>query len=131
MGHRRHGNKAQVKVAVSTFIPKVMTPFQWDGQDSTVEIEAKWRRCARRCAAWPDHVVARPSEFDPGGRPRPRRPATRGSHPAGMAEGRTADAWDEHFDSEIWLAAFAAEGLDPVWYAQRDIPVEEPLPWST
>jgi hypothetical protein len=28
------------------------------------------------------------------------------------------------------LAAFAEEGLEPAWYAQRDIPIEEPLPWS-
>ena len=29
-----------MKVNISTFIPKVMTPFQWDGQDTTGEIEA-------------------------------------------------------------------------------------------
>lgn len=41
IGKRRQGGRAQVKANVSTFVPKVMTPFQWDGQDSSDEIEAK------------------------------------------------------------------------------------------
>jgi hypothetical protein len=45
-------------------------------------------------------------------------------------KGARFDAWDEHFDFEIWLEAFAEEGLDPAWYAQRDIPTDEPLPWA-
>jgi radical SAM superfamily enzyme YgiQ (UPF0313 family) len=41
MGQRRHGGRASVKANISTFIPKVMTPFQWDGQDTREQIEAK------------------------------------------------------------------------------------------
>jgi hypothetical protein len=44
--------------------------------------------------------------------------------------GARLDAWDEHFDYSTWLAAFAQEGLDPAWYAQRDIPTDEALPWA-
>ena len=131
MGHRRHGNKAQVKVAVSTFIPKVMTPFQWDGQDSTVEIEAKV--AALRKAMHGNGLTM--SWHDPQSSIL-EAALGRGDRRLGAVirrawqKGARLDAWDEHFDFEIWLAAFAAEGLDPVWYAQRDIPVEEPLPWE-
>jgi hypothetical protein len=44
--------------------------------------------------------------------------------------GARFDAWDEHFRFDAWQEAFAAEGLDPAWYAQRDIPLDEPLPWG-
>jgi hypothetical protein len=45
-------------------------------------------------------------------------------------KGTRFDAWDEHFRFDAWQEAFAEEGLDPAWYAQRDIPLEEPLPWG-
>jgi hypothetical protein len=44
--------------------------------------------------------------------------------------GARLDAWDEHFKFDVWIQAFADEGLDPAWYAQRDIPTDEPLPWE-
>jgi hypothetical protein len=45
-------------------------------------------------------------------------------------KGARFDAWDEHFDFATWVDAFAENGLDPAWYAQRDIPLDEPLPWA-
>ena len=44
--------------------------------------------------------------------------------------GARFDAWDEHFSFQLWLEAFEEEGLDPAWYAQRDIPLDEALPWD-
>lgn len=131
MGRRRHGNRAQVKVNVSTFIPKVMTPFQWDGQDTTLEIEAKVS--ALRTAmhgkgmalSWADPTSS-VLEAALGRGDRRLGPVIR----AAFEKGARFDAWDEHFDYSTWLAAFAASGLDPAWYAQRDIPTDEPLPWS-
>ena len=131
MGRRRHGNKAQVKVNLSTFVPKVMTPFQWDGQDTTLEIQAKVD--ALRTAmhgkglamSWHD-PTASILEAALG----------RGDRRLGAVirlawqNGARFDAWDEHFNYSTWLAAFAEAGLDPAWYAQRDIPTDEPLPWA-
>jgi radical SAM family uncharacterized protein len=131
MGHRRHGGRAQVKANISTFIPKAMTPFQWDGQASTIEIEAKV-------------VALRKAMHGSGLTMSWHNPQSsileaalgRGDRRLGAVirrawqKGARLDAWDEHFDFEIWLAAFADEGLDPVWYAQRDIPIDEPLPWE-
>ncbi|HEY5472406.1 MAG TPA: hypothetical protein VIK32_04355, partial [Candidatus Limnocylindrales bacterium] len=131
MGHRRHGGRTQVKANISTFIPKVMTPFQWDGQASTIEIEAKV-------------VALRKAMHGSGLTMSWHNPQSsileaalgRGDRRLGAVirrawqKGARLDAWDEHFDFAIWLAAFAAEGLDPVWYAQRDIPIDESLPWE-
>jgi radical SAM superfamily enzyme YgiQ (UPF0313 family) len=131
MGRKRHGGRAQVKVNVSTFVPKVMTPFQWDGQDSTLEIGAKVT--ALRSAMHGKGLVL--SWSDPtssileaalGRGDRRLGPVIRRA----WQNGARLDAWDEHFDYSRWLAAFAQEGLDPAWYAQRDIPTDEALPWA-
>jgi radical SAM family uncharacterized protein len=130
-GRRRHGGRAAVKVNISTFIPKVMTPFQWDGQDTTAEIEAKVD--ALRKAIHGKGLVM--SWHDPNssileaalGRGDRRLGAVIRS---AWRKGARFDAWDEHFKFPLWLEAFAENGLDPAWYAQRDIPVDEPLPWA-
>jgi radical SAM superfamily enzyme YgiQ (UPF0313 family) len=131
LGRRRHGNRAAVKVNVSTFVPKVMTPFQWDGQDTTVEIEVKVD--ALRKALHGNGLAM--SWNDPNGS---ILEAALGRGDRRLAavirvawqKGARLDAWDEHFDFKAWLEAFAEVGLDPAWYAQRDIPTDEPLPWA-
>lgn len=131
IGRRRHGGRAQVKASVSTFVPKVSTPFQWAGQDTTDQIEAKVSELRRALhgkglvLSWHD----------------PRRSLLeaalgRGDRRLGAVimrawrSGARFDAWDDHFDFGKWLRAFADEGLDPAWYAQRDIPTSEHLPWE-
>jgi hypothetical protein len=121
-GRRRHGGRAAVKVNISTFIPKVMTPFQWDGQDTTAEIEAKVD--ALRKAIHGKGLVM--SWHDPNssileaalGRGDRRLGAVIRS---AWRKGARFDAWDEHFKFPLWLEAFAENGLDPV---------DEPLPWA-
>jgi len=131
LGRRRHGGRAAVKAAISTFIPKVMTPFQWDGQDTKDEIEAKVGALRKAMhgkgltMTWHD---PQSSVLEAA--------LGRGDRRLGAVikraweMGAGLDAWDEHFDFSIWLGAFAAEGLDPAWYAQRDIPTGESLPWE-
>ena len=131
VGRRYHGGKAQVKANVSTFVPKVATPFVWSGQDTTAEIEAKV--AALRTALhgrgldlrWSDpHSSILEAALGRGDR-RLNAVVRRA-----WSKGARFDAWDEQFDYDRWLAAFEEEGLDPAWYAQRDIPVDEPLPWD-
>ena len=131
MGHRRHGGRAQVKANISTFIPKVMTPFQWDGQASTEDIEAKV--VALRKAMHGNGLTM--SWHDPQSSIL-EAALGRGDRRLGAVirrawqKGARLDAWDEHFDFSIWLEAFAEAGLDPAWYAQRNIPIDEALPWQ-
>ena len=44
--------------------------------------------------------------------------------------GMRFDSWDEHFDYEKWLAVFAAVGIDPAFYANREFGEDEILPWD-
>jgi radical SAM family uncharacterized protein len=44
--------------------------------------------------------------------------------------GARFDGWDEHFKSELWDQAFDRHGLDKAWYAHRERPATEVLPWS-
>jgi radical SAM family uncharacterized protein len=131
IGKRRHGGRAQVKANVSTFVPKVLTPFQWDGQDSTDEIEAKVSELRKALhgkgltMSWHDPASSLLEAALGRGDRRLGRVIARA-----WRNGARFDAWDEHFDFQKWLQAFAEEGLDPAWYAQRDIPVEEKLPWE-
>ena len=44
--------------------------------------------------------------------------------------GSRFDAWQEHFDYEIWIQAFAAAGLDPDFYITRERDENEAFPWD-
>jgi radical SAM family uncharacterized protein len=131
IGRRRHGGRTQVKAKVSTFVPKAMTPFQWDGQDGTDEIEAKVSELRKALhgkglvLSWHD---PRSSLLEAALGRGDRR--LNGVIVRAWRKGARFDAWDAHFAFEAWLEAFAEEGLDPAWYAQRDIPTDEHLPWE-
>jgi hypothetical protein len=131
MGRQRHGGKAQVKCAVSTFVPKVGTPFQWDGQDATDEIETKVGALRRTM-----HGKGLTMAWHDPGSSMLEAALGRGDRRLGAVierawrKGARLDAWDIHFRFDLWREAFAEEGLDPAWYACRDIPTGEPLPWA-
>ena len=44
--------------------------------------------------------------------------------------GMVFDSWEEHFDYEKWLDVFAAVGIDPAFYANREFGEDEVLPWD-
>ena len=131
IGRRLRGGKAQVKVNVSTFVPKVGTPFQWDGQDPMAVIEQKVGILRQGLhgkgllLAWDDpRTSILEAALGRGDRrlgPVIERAWRNGSH---------FDAWNDTFRFEAWQRAFEEAGLTPEWFAQRDVPVEEPLPWD-
>ena len=120
-----------LNVSLSTFVPKPHTPFQWFPQNAKEEISEKLdfiRRAAtdrRIRLRWsnPRHsfLEAVLSKGD-------RRQADVIETAVDM--GCKFDGWMEFFDYDKWMAAFEAHALDPEWYAYREIPEEEPLPWD-
>ncbi len=119
-----------VNVSVSTFVPKAHTPFQWEAQIGIAEtlrkqnflrdglrqkklrlkwhtaqlsfIEGVFARGDRRLGALLEKAVDLGCRFD---------------------------GWHEHFNFDLWMAAFEASGIDPSWYLrQRD--EQEVLPWD-
>ncbi len=131
---RKLGPKARaprIKVSASTFVPKPHTPLQWLAQNSTEELEPKQqilKRGLRKLGAdlsWQDPqmsliegVLARGD--------RRLGPVIRRARQLGAA----FDAWSEHFHYERWQRAFDEIGLDPHFYAHRERPLDELLPWS-
>jgi radical SAM family uncharacterized protein len=131
VGRTAKGGMPQVRISLSTFIPKPHTPFQWVAQESEQQLSAKHellklrlRRKGSRLS-WQEPKVSLLEAA-----------LSRGDRRLGKViygawkSGSTFDAWDEHFDYQRWLRAFDENGLEPDFYARRERPLDEPLPWA-
>ncbi|MFY9813450.1 MAG: TIGR03960 family B12-binding radical SAM protein [Dehalococcoidales bacterium] len=125
------GKTPQIRVNASTFVPKAHTPFQWFGQNTEEQLAAKHeilgaalqRRGTR--LSWGNVKVSLLEAALSRGDRRLGRVIYRA-----WQMGAVFDAWDELFRWEIWEKAFAAEGLDIKFYAQRERSQDELLPWA-
>ena len=131
LGMKTTGKQPHIRISLSTFVPKPHTPFQWVAQASQAELETKHeilkqglRKIGSRLS-WSDPKVSLLEAV-----------LARGDRRLGKVIyrawqlGSTFDAWNEHFNYENWLRAFNETGLDPGFYAQRERPSDEPLPWA-
>lgn len=125
------GKGVTVSVSVSCFVPKPFTPFQWEGQDTAEQLQAKQRHLLSSLTTrkislhWHDAPTSvLEAVFARGDR--------RLSNVIEQAwrQGCSLDAWSEHFDMDKWLSVFAQQGLDPAFYAHRTRPFDEVLPWD-
>lgn len=125
------GRHPQVRVSVSTFVPKPHTPFQWVGQNDEAAIAGKQEILTHRL----DRRGIRISWSDPKSSLL-EAALSRGDRRLGRViynawkNGAIYDAWSELFNYEYWAKAFADAGLDPASYALRDRQPDEPLPWG-
>ena len=122
-----------VKITVSTscFIPKPHSPFQWEAQVTPEEYLRRVNLLRASITAknvtynWHDAetslIEAVLSRGD-------RRVAD--AIELVFRRGGRLDAWSDYFSYERWLQAFADTGLDPAFYAQRERPSDELLPWD-
>jgi len=129
---RSHSGKhLQVKVNISTFIPKPHTPFQWVGQDDEQQLEQKHdilRQGLKKTGtqlSWHDPksslLEALISRGD--------RRVGRVIHRAWQL-GCRFDSWSEHFDYDKWQQAFDDCDIDTGFYVHRQRGFDEVLPWS-
>lgn len=125
------GSPASVNASVSPLVPKPHTPFQWAGQR-----DFEYFRAARETLkglAMRTPVQVRFHKIE---RSVLEAVFSRGDRRVGRAieiawrAGARFDGWDECFDYPRWLTAFAQAGLDPAFYAQRQRPLDEILPWD-
>ncbi len=126
-----HGNKANVNVGVSTFIPKPHTPFQWSPLDSLEQIHAKQELLKRELRGgglrlrWNNPQETLFEGF-----------LSRGDRRLGKVilrawqNGAKFDAWQDQHQPELWREAFAAEGLTIAFYTHRPRPLDEVFPWD-
>jgi radical SAM family uncharacterized protein len=128
---KNSGKTPQIRVNASTFVPKAHTPFQWFGQNTEEELAAKHeilgsamqRRGTR--LSWGNAKVSLLEAALSRGDRRLGRVIYRA-----WQMGAVFDAWDELFKWELWEKAFTEEGLDIKFYAQRERPQDELLPWA-
>ena len=130
-GRQASGKKPQIRVSIATFVPKPHTPFQWMAQESAQQINAKLEILKRGLnrkgtkLSWNDPQVS----LIEAALSRGDRRLGKVIHNAWKL-GCTFDAWAERFNYENWLRAFAESGLEPGFYAQRERPPDELLPWA-
>jgi radical SAM family uncharacterized protein len=125
------GKRPQIRVSLSTFIPKPHTPFQWAAQESEQQLNTK-------------HELLKSGLQRKGIRLSWQEPKfslleavlSRGDRRLGQVIyrawqlGAVFDGWSEHFNYDIWLRAFEETGIDPNFYARRQRSLDEPLPWG-
>ncbi|MDT8441622.1 MAG: TIGR03960 family B12-binding radical SAM protein [Desulfuromonadales bacterium] len=121
---------ADVNVAVSTFVPKAHTPFQWQAQLDIAETRRRQEllRSAlqkkRLRLKWHDAELS----FLEGVFARGDRRLGAVLEQA-VRLGCRFDGWRDHFRWDLWQQAFAAAGIDAEAYLRQRLPGEI-LPWD-
>lgn len=131
MPERQKGRSVNVSISVSSFVPKPFTPFQYEPQDTLLEIERKQKllldslTTKKITLSWHDSTTsALEGVFARGDR-----------HLCAVVHkafqlGCKFDGWNECFEYEKWLKAFEECGVDPAFYNNRKREFSEVLPWS-
>jgi radical SAM family uncharacterized protein len=133
-GKRPKGKGVEISISVATFVPKPHTPFMFVPQATAEEIQEKQahlissipKRDAKRIKiSWNDQRISLLEAT-----------LARGDRRLGQVilqawkNGSRFDSWSDRFCWENWEKAFAACGLDPAFYANRERTDTEILPWD-
>jgi radical SAM superfamily enzyme YgiQ (UPF0313 family) len=125
------GKKPQIRLSLSTFVPKPHTPFQWATQETEPVLASRHdllRQGLRNKGIKLSWHEPRVSLLEAS--------LSRGDRRLGKVIyrawqlGSVFDAWSEYFNYDNWTRAFNENGLEPSFYAQRERPLDELLPWS-
>ena len=131
IGKQVTGRLADVTAAVSNFVPKPHTPYQWNGMQPRAYFHWAHRYLRSRVKIRSVSVKCHDIE-----RSMLEGILTRGDRrvAAGLEEawrrGARLDAWTEHFQPDLWWSTFADLGIDVPFYSQRERPIDEVLPWD-
>ncbi|HLW66510.1 MAG TPA: TIGR03960 family B12-binding radical SAM protein [Gemmataceae bacterium] len=125
------GGYKDVTAAVSNFVPKPHTPYQWNGMETPDYLAWAGDYMKRRCKL--KAVKIKQHDIDCS---LLEGVLTRGDRRVAPAlleawkRGCRLDGWREAFQPEIWWQTFRDLGIDVNWYSQRTRPVTEILPWD-
>jgi radical SAM family uncharacterized protein len=131
LGRKARSSAPRLRVSAATFVPKPHTPCQWLAQDTAEQLTPKHellKQGLRRTGAhlsWQDTETSQLEAV-----------LSRGDRRLGKVIhkawelGNRFDAWHECFNYDNWLRAFQESGLDPAFYANRERPLDEALPWQ-
>jgi len=125
------GRFVSVVAAVSNFVPKPHTPYQWNGMQTREYLRWAGQYLRSRCRLRSVRVKQHDLE-----RSMLEGLLTRGDRRVGQVilevwrRGARLDAWSECFRPELWWKVVADLGLDFGFYVHRSRPVDERLPWD-
>lgn len=131
MNTNNRARGVKITASASCFVPKPQTPFQWDAQNTLAMLQGKQDYMKKIMKTknvtynWHD---AETSVLE--------GVIARGDRRQGKAiylawqRGCKFDGWDQLFDYEKWMQAFADCGLDPNFYSARQRPLDEVFPWD-
>ncbi len=121
-----------INAAISSFVPKPHTPFQWEPMAAPDVLRARQEMIKRTVRSRRVKLKFHKIETSV-----IEGVFARGDRRLGPVlldawrNGARMDAWDEGFNCEAWRKAFAGAGFDPVAeFALRPRDVDELLPWS-
>jgi len=124
---------AAITASVSWLVPKPFTPLQWAAQaplEYFQEVRQLLHERVRRLRL-PVRIITHSPQ-----RSVLEAVLARGDRRLGAAieaawrRGARFDGWEDQFDYDRWLAAFAEASIDPAFYAQRPRDLTELLPWD-
>lgn len=130
----RHG-KVQVTASTSFFVPKPFTPFQWARMNNRDEFLGKAAIVNHRMKEMLNKKSLRYNWHEAdvsvleGVLARGDRKVAEAVELA-YRNGALYDAWNETFDNDRWMRAFAEAHIDPSFYTEREREVTEVLPWD-
>lgn len=123
--------KPMITASVSCFVPKPFTAFQWEGQNSIEEFEAKQKHLLS--VAHDKHIKL---DYHDARVSRLEAVFARGDRNLGKAlleahrRGIKFDAWNDFFDYDAWMQVFDTVGINPAFYAERVRSEDEVFPWD-
>ena len=131
IGRKHAGGRARISVSCNIFVPKPHSQFQWAAQERPEALAPKIKALQEGLRikgvhfGWSDEKEAMLEAVLALGDRRLGEVIYRA-----WQKGAKFDAWSDYFKWELWEEAFAEAGLDPEWYAYRERPLSETLPWN-
>ncbi len=129
--NRPNGRGVQVSISTATFVPKPFTPFQFEAQDTKEMIEHKQKllvssvKTKKIKVSWHDPNVSMLEAVLAKGDRRLSQVIYKA-----WQKGCKFDSWSEHYKYDKWLEAFDECSISPEFYANRQRPYDEILPWD-
>ncbi|MBQ6752427.1 MAG: TIGR03960 family B12-binding radical SAM protein [Clostridia bacterium] len=127
------GKQLVINVSASPFVPKPHTPFQWEPQATTEELDKKRAYLFEQTRVPKSHIHLSAHHTDTIFL---EAVFARGDRRLGKVLleahnlGCKFDSWDDQLRFDLWQQAFKNCGVDPTWYAYRRRSYEEILPWD-